>query len=249
MSKGLQIEDGWCQHIPLLHRIIADPSQQEAFPTLTENCELSKACAYWETLYYLFTALLGWKHLGKGLAWLYTVDNIDNNKPLLRLVRALWNSDNQLDYFAAWAWTQVYLSTPDDISPSVICTQAAYGNESWWRNFKRKGRCYANDPFYGGTNPLHLGHSESFGREYADKRSGPVLYSDIKKREAFVIVRHLTTWRSDLENLGAMLSPIEGRSWHVEVFDRQAGYLGLFRQSQETGLWFMGKHSLHMQGN
>lgn len=248
MNKGLRIEDVWCLHLPLLHRIIADPAQQESFPVLSEDCKLSEACTYWETLYYLFTALLGWQRLNKGLDWLYTVDRNDNNEPLLRLVRALWNGNGQLDYFAAWSWTEVYCSTPDDISPTVISTRASYGDENWWRRFKRKGRCYAHDPFYGGTDPLHLlGHSE-FGREVAVSGS-PALYSSQTKREAVVIVSHFTTWRSDLEKMGAMLPPIGERSWHVDVFDRQVGHLGLFRQSRETGLWFMGKHSLHMRGN
>lgn len=39
------------------------------------------------------------------------------------------------------------------------------------------------------------------------------------------------------------------RSWYVNVFDRQYGYLGLFRQSRETGLWFQGKHNVHIKGN
>ena len=186
--------------------------------------------------------------MNKGLAWLYTVDYSDVGEPLLRFVKTLWNSDDQLDYFAAWAWTQVYCSIPDDISPAAICSEAAYGNENWWRTFKRKGRRYANDPFYGGTNPLHLGHSESFGR-YEVVTGSKALYSDLKNHKAVVIVDHFTSWRRDLEMLGATLPPIGERSWHVEVFDRQVGHLGLFRQSRETGLWFMGKHSLHMWGN
>jgi hypothetical protein len=248
MNKGLRIEDGWCQYLPLLHRIIADPSQEEAFPVLNERCELREACAYWETLYYLFTALLGWKQLHKGLGWFYSTNKNDNNDPLLRLVRSLWDRYDQLDYFAAWAWTQVYCSTPDDISPAAICIEAAYGDENWWRTFKRKGCLYANDPFYKGTNSLHLRHSESFGR-YDVATGSPALYSNLKKNKAVVIADHFTTWRNDLEMLGTKLPPIGERSWYVEVFDRQVGHLGLFRQSRETGLWFMGKHSLHMQGN
>jgi len=38
------------------------------------------------------------------------------------------------------------------------------------------------------------------------------------------------------------------RYWQVDVFDRQVGYLGRYRQSRETGLWFTGRHSVHMWG-
>lgn len=52
-----------------------------------------------------------------------------------------------------------------------------------------RGLDLRNDPFYGGSNPLHLGHSEALG------------------------------------------------------------WLGEFRRSRETGLWFLGRHGLHMRGN
>jgi len=38
------------------------------------------------------------------------------------------------------------------------------------------------------------------------------------------------------------------RSWHVDVFAKPAGWLGTFRRSRETGLWFQGKHSIHIKG-
>lgn len=63
-----------------------------------------------------------------------------------------------------------------------------------------------------------------------------------------MIVNHLGSWRRDLLGLEKHLPAIGERSWHVEVFDRQTGYLGLFRRSRETGRWFQGKHSVHVQG-
>lgn len=247
MNEGLHISDGWCRHIPLLHRIIADPAQQGSFPALAEQCELAEACAYWETLYYLFTTLLGWQRLDKGLGWWYSVNKDDQKEPLLRLVRELWDRDDQLVYFAAWSWAQTCSSTTDFHSPTSISNQAAYGDVSWWRIFTRKGKHFAHDPFYGGTNSLHLGHSQSFGLDESES-GNPVLYYDATKREAVVIVGHFTSWRRDLVNLGAKLPSIGLHSWHVEAYDRQVGYLGRFRQSRETGLWFMGKHSIHMRG-
>ena len=248
MSFGLEIGDSWCRYIPLLHRIVADPLLRESFPILSDRFEHSETCAYWETLYYLLTALFGWQRFDKGLDWWYSVNKADQKEPLLRLIQELWDNEEQLDYFAAWAWTQEYCTTPEDISPSAICKHASYGNEDWWRNFKRKGCQLSNNPFYGGTNPLHLGHSQSFGRE-TNEIGTPMMYFDTAQRKAMVIAGHFTTWRRDLESFGNALPNLSNRSWHVEVFDRHVGFLGLFRRSRDTGLWFIGKHSLHMRGN
>ena len=64
-----------------------------------------------------------------------------------------------------------------------------------------------------------------------------------------LIVNHLGSWRRDLRRSEQRLPAVGERSWHVEVFDRQTGYLGLFRRSRETGRWFQGKHSIHIRGN
>lgn len=58
--------DNWCQHIPALHRVVADPSQVNQLPAVTRDLSLEQACATWEPLHYLFTALLG---LGIAGAW------------------------------------------------------------------------------------------------------------------------------------------------------------------------------------
>lgn len=52
-----------------------------------------------------------------------------------------------------------------------------------------------------------------------------------------------------MQAFGGGLPPVGGHSWHVEVFDRETGWLGLFRQSRVTVLWFQGRHSLHAAGN
>ncbi len=69
------------------------------------------------------------------------------------------------------------------------------------------------------------------------------------RRNAVLIVNSIGCWKHDLRNAGDKLPDIGDRSWHVDMFDRQTGYLGLFRRSRITGLWFQGKHSVHLKGN
>lgn len=39
------------------------------------------------------------------------------------------------------------------------------------------------------------------------------------------------------------------RDWRIDVFVRPFGFLGTYRHSWETGLWFSGKHRYHTVGN
>ena len=99
-----------------------------------------------------------------------------------------------------------------------------------------------------GSNPLHLGHSDCFGFDEVEPDRAR-LHFDVSARRAVLIVNHLGSWREDLRRAEKRLPATGERSWHVEVFDRQTGYLGLFRRSRETGQWFQGKHSVHVRGN
>ena len=249
MNNDLHIADEWLKYIPLLHRVLANPAQQKTFPKLQASLKHTEVCAYWETLYYIFRTLIGWDRLDKGLEWWYSIDKNDQNEPLLQLVQKVWNNKNQLDYFAAWAWTQECYLTPEEIYPARICNSSSYNDENWWSKFKIKGKQFNYDPFYGGTDSLHLfSHLQEFEHVKNEAKS-PTLYYDIDRREATILTSCFVSWRCNLKKLGASLPLIGNRSWKVEVFDRHVGYIGKFRQSRETGKWFMGKHSVHIRGN
>lgn len=243
-----RIEDRWCQYIPHLHRALADPSQIGYVPYVAGELTLEQACSAWEPLHYLFTALLGWRSPGHGLAWWYAAGKpVDD--PRLALVRELWDARYQLDYYAAWAWAQGQVClTPDDLDPAVMARVSLWQNEEWWRAFKRRGLDLQNDPFYGGSNPLHLGHSETFGWQEKPGAKADLLM-DRASRKAVLFVSGLQSWRADLEAAAARLPDLGERSWHVEVVDRQVGWLGEYRRSRKTGQWFVGLHGVHLRGN
>lgn len=239
--------DPWCRYIPHLHRALADPSQTGHLPYVAEELTLEQACSAWEPLHYLLTALLGWRSPGHGLAWWYAAGKpVDD--PRLRLVRDHWDAHHQLDYYAAWAWAQGQAClTPDDLSRAAMARASLWPREDWWRDFKRQGLALNNDPFYGGSNPLHLGHSETFGCQEEGAGEAELL-ADRGRRKAVLIVAGIETWRASLKLAGVQLPSLGERSWHVEVIDRQVGWLGEFRQSRITGQWFMGRHGRHCHG-
>lgn len=86
-------------------------------------------------------------------------------------MREIWDSDGQLAYFAVWAFQEGRVNFLLDAAAST----SAFRDDEWWRNFRRLGRRYRSDPFYSGTNALHLGHSD-FGFntdvDVFDKRVG-----------------------------------------------------------------------------
>lgn len=241
--------DPWCACLPQLHRALADPAQAAGLPAPSPANNFEAACEVWETLHYLLTALLGWTSPSRGLAWWYCAGKPTDDSPHLRLVRDHWDHAGALDYYAAWAWQPpgVAFMQPDDVSPTELGKTSAYRDEEWWRQFKRRGQETHHDPFYGGTNALHLGHSDDFGMAEVPVDASRLLW-ELPTRRATLIVSHIRSWRHELAQAASKLPALGDRSWHVEVFDRQTGYLGLYRRSRQTGRWFAGPHSLHMHG-
>ncbi len=245
MSEPYQIDDPWCRHLPLLHRIVAGDARPEEFPRVSDSLELEEACAIWESLHYLLRYLLSWDDVSAGLAWWYAAGQPVADSPLLETVLQLWDREQQLDYYAAWAWTQ---GVPRSEQPSNLARDSAYHDLAWWEAFMRRPKPAGYNPYYGGGNTLHLGHSDWLGEN--EPASDPAeLHFDESSRRAVLVVSSFGNWRRELSQSGNQLLPLAGdRSWHVELFDRQSGCLGLFRRSRETSRWFQGKHSIHIQG-
>ena len=237
-----EIRDQWCRHLPKLHGILANASLSSEFPSASHTSDLFDACAFWETLHYLLKHLLGWENPGLGLVWWYAHGQPIHDSKLLSLVSEIWGRDQALDVYAAWAWSTT--DTTTDIRPD----DSAFPNEEWWNSFRGRPESSWYNPFYGGYNLLHLGHSDLFLD--SERVTGPwEQYHDIVHRRAVLIVEHISNWRFALQQAETQLPDIGDRSWHVQVFDRQYGSLGTFRRSRITGRWFQGKHSIHQVGN
>lgn len=65
---------------------------------------------------------------------------------------------------------------------------------------------------------------------------------------AIIVTDRLGHLLADVEAVGEQPLSREDRSWRIDVFERQVGWLGKFGQSQVSGRWFTGKHHIHMQG-
>src|ERR1043165_3165770 len=96
--------DTWCRYLPALHRTLADPAVDHGLPRSYARLDFEQTCAWWETLRYLFRNLLGWRCLPAGLAWWYETGKPDLDDARLRLVRERWDTEGELDFFAAREW-------------------------------------------------------------------------------------------------------------------------------------------------
>jgi hypothetical protein len=230
--KTIWQQDPWCQFLPALHRQLAEPSIESGLPLDYHDLQGEQIYAWWETLRYVFHGLLGWRDLPSGLAAWYLADKPSYMDPRLQLAKERWKT---------LGFTGMSLAQDSALSRDF---EPADG---WWRQLEARQLHASQNPYQGGSNPLHLGHSDDVGLQESD---GPRWSQyDAKLRTALIVVERFETWRYDLETFGKQLPPLQNRSWHVEVHDRKIGFLGTFRQSRATGIWFQGQHSVHMLGN
>ena len=156
VSDRYEVRDQWCRHLPKLHGVLANASLPSEFPAASHTSDLFDACAFWETLHYLLKHLLGWENPGLGLVWWYAHGQPIHDSKLLSLVSEIWGRDQVLDLYAAWAWRTT--DTTTDVRPD----DSACPNEEWWNSFRGRPESSWYNPFYGGYNLLHLGHSDLF---------------------------------------------------------------------------------------
>jgi hypothetical protein len=237
----------WCHLIPTLHRILANPSEAVEMPQIYKHMKFSEACAYWETAVYLLRFLLDWRDPGTGLQWWYRNNQEDLGDPRLTLLNQVWNSEGQLDLLAAWFWEHGQ-SANDRRGQDFL-------GKAWWDIFQRTHSnkpIYDHDPYHGGYNALHLGHSGSLpcsGSDLPTTSIGTLLRSDLKERKCVLILDEARGWYDQLILHGETLPPLDNQSWHIDVVVKPMGWLGTFRQSRKTGLWFQGRHLIHVAGN
>lgn len=236
-----------------LHRALADGAA-DVFPR-PSNGSLESACASWGALHYALSCLLGWADVGRGLAKWYGAGKPTADSAVLTLVKDVWGVDDLLDYYAAWAWKPrnsgwLLPQTTDPFngpSPTWLSEHSMWPAADWWRAFLRRGLHHHHDPFYGGTDSLHL--TAHTGKENQERSQHPIVHWNANNRGCLLVSAGLNHWLADLESLNESLPSSGERSWRVDVFDRKTGWLGMYRRSRVTGSWFTGKHSIHMMGS
>jgi hypothetical protein len=199
---------------------------------------------------------LGWKDPGKGLQWWYRNDQQDLDDPRLQLLKQVWSSERQLELLAAWYWVGggpgygfFWGTSGESEMPNIERRRGElFLGDTWWREFEQRWLSKAGGfpkPYLRGSNALHLGHS---GLSSSD-RPGVLLHSRAEERKAVLLLEEARGWYAQLMRYGAELPTLGQHSWHVDVVVKPMGWLGTFRRSWVTGLWFQGRHLIHAAGN
>ena len=237
--------------IPLLHRTLASPAETHSWPCYDKVTPLPHANAFWECGLYLLACLLGWRDLGLGLQRLHNGQRPKVESPHLDLLSLVWNNNRELDAFALWAWHREVNDASQSLVTGVARRPEDFAGPDWLEQFHRRHPgfqvAYDNDPYTGGTNPLHLGHALGALVD-VEPSTGETFLVEPPLKRAVLLLDCARGWGAALARHGGTLPSLGQHSWHVEVVVRSVGWLGSFRKSRDTNVWFAGKHSVHKMG-
>lgn len=245
----------WPFLVSAMWRALADPSGTHAIPNAPKDAEpAERTIAYWAPLPELLRYSFGWRaadpndfddrrHLGLGLRRLREFIGEFADEPRVRLMHTVWAADD-LGTFASWVL--------DDRAEL-----AWLGDDRYLLDLEQAGQpvpsAAALALVRGGTDPLHLtGHWRS-PLVFADELRDPGQFTFDASADpptAVLVLDRYAGWATALELAGERLpaSPT-GRGWRVDVVVKPLGWLGTYRRSHQTGLWFSGRHALHVLGH
>lgn len=246
---GDQLEWGCAIHAA--YKALAAPASGQSFPTPPEpGDDVFKASAYWEPLLQLLVYRLGWSRPDLGMRHWFA-EGKPTEDPTLALVSALWDADGQLDWFAYWLWANwtSFLAPLRNVPGAESCPRLQMDYTMLGRLRSDAERSGIPNPISGGSDPLHLSQHCAGPMLTGGVRDAMLLRSRSAERRAVVAVTSTSGWYHALATLGGELPELGGHSWHVDVYAQPAGWLGTYRRSRITGLWFSGRHHLHLVGN
>jgi hypothetical protein len=234
--------------------MVLDPNHSEFPAEPTEPNEPFDAVAYWESACYLMMALLGWTNPAKGLLWWYNHKQDTYDDIRLALLKDIWNQNNELDLLAAWFWSvghkwTDYFHLMARHADRGLCRPVQVSPDSaWWEDFHRKfpaDESHKQSPYscYG-SNPLHL---LMFSEQWED----PVYNCKPEKISAKIprAILTLPNAKGWYPSLSSSCKELGLLGYDIDVLSKDIGWLGSFRLSPVTGLWYQGRHHIHLEGN
>lgn len=225
---------------------------------------------YFAALQSFLTYSFGWTRHDRGLLWWY-----DHGQPVedsrFALLKAVWDADGMLLRYLAWCveraspaslgwlgeplhrWASNVDHTPDILSPSwrerlaretVSAESDHLCTTPWGKHLEHGDHIGAPS----GWDWAGYGGSTQLPRELID--ASRLVGIDSSRRQATFVSDHVGGWYEALARLGGQLPPLANdRNWRIDVFVKPIGYLGQYRQSRTTSLWFAGRHQHHTVGN
>ncbi|WP_146084481.1 hypothetical protein [Rathayibacter sp. AY1C1] len=246
----------WFWGVPDTLRAAAGEHGKRAVPATPRSQDpLHQWTGYWGALQTVLMYRLGWTRPDLGLAWWYETGK-PTDDPTLRLISEVWDSDGNLDTFLGWLLLRgsrypVGTSKPTWVEAPTNVQLLPNHWQRWMREIGTSARVlnqkwFSLDSSQPGDS-LHLSsHLGEGGTPDSSAYLAPVAF---EHRRAVFVTSAADAWYVDLKNRGDELPVIGVQSWKVDVFVKPIGYLGTYRRSMQTGLWFTGRHRYHAAGN
>jgi hypothetical protein len=202
---------------------------------------------YWGALQGFLTYSLGWTRHDRGLRWWYDAGKpVDD--PRLALINAVWERDDTLLAYAEWCHAQLHgFGNPALAEWTAYDDRADVLSLDWQRRFRAIDGAKTDD----GTSPhgKHLEAGDHTAGPADQKYDASLTITDRTARRAIYTSTAALGWYRGLVERGAQLPESKNSSWRVDVYVRSIGFLGTYRRSRQTGLWFAGRHQFHSVGN
>lgn len=237
----------WTWAVGLPYRALASPHGGNVMPAApTRGTDVFDAVGYFAALQSFLTYSFGWTRHDKGLIW-WCDAGMPTEDPRFALIREVWVEDGLLDSYIDWCTThpvmnalEEYADHPDHRPPDLSL--------EWRRRLPGEVAGLDSTSPYG----MHLEYGDHIrGPSEASGRTGArLLGADQDARTATLIAETVTGWYAAMVEHGERLPPLtNGHSWRIDVFVKPIGFVGTYRRSRLTGLWFSGRHAFHVVGN
>lgn len=245
--------DPWNRHLATAWRACAEPGLGDYphRPRPDDDGEWSTfeaRIAFFAPLLHLLMYGIGWSQPALGLArWIEHGRATD--EPVLAVVDRWWGHD--VDAFVAWLAgaphacahlreTLSGLPSPDEgrTTSELTAYDHLRDTHEWLAVWG------------GGSDPMHLsGHVYApLADTHGAARVTGVTTDGTTTPRAVMVTPTYVGWYAGLRAYPAP-TRLEGHDLRVDVFCPTLGWLGQYRRSAATGLWFRGKHETHMLGN
>jgi hypothetical protein len=247
LGEAGDVLDPWTWAVPLPYRALADPHGAAILPAApTPRTDEIDAVGYFACLQSFLTYSLGWTWHDKGLIW-WCDAGMPVDDPRFALIRDVWVADGLLETYIDWCSTHPVMVALDAFTTRVDHRPLDLPFE--WRR-RLPGQPSDVDPTSAYGKHLESGGHISGPSEPTSAAGTRLFRGDDGSPRATFVSDVVEGWYASLAARGADLPAlIDDRSWRVDVFVKPIGVLGTYRRSRSTGLWFSGRHALHIVGN
>lgn len=237
----------WTWAVGLPYRALVSRHGGSIMPSApTQRTDIFDAVGYFAVLQSFLTYSFGWPRHDKGLIW-WCDAGMPTDDPRFALIRETWVEDGLLDSYVDWCTTHPVMTALDAFADNPDHRPLELSLK--WRR-RLPGEVASLNP----TSPygMHLEfgdhiRSPSEARGHTGSR---ILGVDPDARTATLVAETVTGWYASLVEHGEQLPPLTGgRSWRIDVFVKPIGFVGTYRRSKSTGLWFSGRHAYHVVGS